>query len=86
MEAPVVACDIPAVRELAGQSRAIRTVVLDDPEDMSRAVLEVIEDNKLAKGLVDRALERFEHEYTIESVSKETIDFYHRSLSPRIRA
>ena len=86
MEAPVVACDIPAVRELAGQSRAIRTVVLDDPEDMSRAVLEVIEDNKLAKGLVDRALERFEHEYTIESVSKETIDFYHRSLTPRIRA
>ncbi len=81
LEVPVVASDIPSVREVAGgETPVVMLVSLEAPDEMAAAISRVLVDKDLAKSLVDSAKDRFTEFYTIEAVADKTIEFYRRAL------
>ncbi len=81
LEAPVVASDIPSVREIAGSSET--TMVLtppDAPERLAAAIIDVLGDDQAARSLAAAARRRFLTEYTIDSVADRMVDLYRSCL------
>ena len=84
LETPVVARDIPSVREIAGTGKA--TMVLtpfDSPEEMSMAIVELCTDHRRARDLTGAARNRFMDNFTIDAIAEATVEFYKRSIPNR---
>jgi glycosyltransferase involved in cell wall biosynthesis len=78
LEAPIVASDLPAVRETLPDSTA-RLVRPNEPELLARAVVEALLDGDAARDRAVRAHSRFLHHFTIERVAEQMIQFYERA-------
>ncbi len=62
---PIVATDLPSIREITGDDSAV-LVAPDDPPALARGIKEVLADKSLAENIAKRALERVER-YTWKS-------------------
>ncbi len=82
LEVPVVAADIPSVREIAGD--AAPTMLLtppDAPEPLAAAVADVLGDEQAARQLAASAYKRFLDAYTIDVVADRTAELYRSVLA-----
>jgi glycosyltransferase involved in cell wall biosynthesis len=75
---PVVASDIPPLREVGGD--AARFVAVDDPEALADALQSLLSDAGARAALVARGLDRAQH-YSWERCIDATIAVYHEALS-----
>ncbi len=78
---PVVATDIPSVREVAGAGRqTVLLVPTESTKDLAIGIIRVLEDSEFAQVIASAAKERFLNHYTIDTVADEMIAFYKRSV------
>lgn len=77
---PIIATDIPAIRETLGGPDAAVLVPREDPTAIARAVQESLQDGRMSERRATVAKSRFEAKYTIEAVVDATIRFYERAL------
>jgi glycosyltransferase involved in cell wall biosynthesis len=80
LEAPIVASDLPAVREVVGDDTAL-LVPPDRPDALAAAVAAVVADPAGAARRTGRARERFLARYTIDRVTDGMAGFYGRALA-----
>jgi glycosyltransferase involved in cell wall biosynthesis len=85
LEAPIVASDLPAVREVLPESMG-RLVWTGDPVLLGHALIEVLLDGDAAKERAAQARRRFLRYYTIDRVVDQMIEFYERVLATRSKA
>lgn len=79
LEAPIVATDLPQVREVVGDDGAL----LVDPTrtcDLAGAIERVLESPDDMSALVGAARERFLAKFTIDGVADQTVSFYERAI------
>lgn len=81
LEAPIVATDLPATREIVSDELDALLVRPDHPESIARAVQRVLLNPQDTAGRVECARTRFLNHYTISRVTDEMIAFYGRALS-----
>lgn len=74
LDLPVVAFDIPPVREVVSDAGVL--VPVGDAEALAEAMAEVLRDRELAATLVRRGSERFEKLFTIDRYVDEFADLY----------
>ena len=77
---PVVAGDVPAIRETITGAGAL-LVPVSDPDALGRAVVDVLDDGAGAATRADAASARFRSRNTIEAVTAAMLAFYERSLA-----
>ena len=82
LEAPIVASDLPAVREVVGDDAAL-LVPPDRPDALAAAVAAVLADPAGAARRAARARERFLATFTIDRVADGMAGFYGRALAGR---
>jgi glycosyltransferase involved in cell wall biosynthesis len=80
LEAPIVASDLPAVREVVSDREA-RLVPASDGDALAEAIGEVLADPAAAHRRTVAARDRFLTEFTIERTAKAMVAFYERALS-----
>ena len=80
MEAPIVASDLPAVRELLTSGEHALLVQPEDPAALRRAISASLDDPVGPRTRAAAARERFEAHYDIAVVADRTADFYRRAL------
>lgn len=81
LEAPIVASDLPTVREAVPSGDFAELVPAGDPVALGRAITSTIVD---AAGSAERATacrRRFEQQFDIDAVSREVVQFYRKALS-----
>jgi glycosyltransferase involved in cell wall biosynthesis len=81
---PVVATDIPGVREIARPEREALLVPRDDPEALARAVVRLLEDPALAARLSAAGRERVAQEFDLERVADRYSELFHNLTNERI--
>jgi glycosyltransferase involved in cell wall biosynthesis len=85
LEAPIVATDIPPVREIADGEDICVFVPVEDPAALARGIAETLECRDLAARRARRARDRFLSEFTIGAVAQRTLDFYRGVLEMQNR-
>ena len=80
LEAPIVATDLPMVREAVGDEGSACLVAVDRPDDLAAAVITISTDPDAARERTSAALERFYALFTIERAAERMVAFYHRAL------
>jgi glycosyltransferase involved in cell wall biosynthesis len=80
LEAPIVASDLPAVREVVGDDTAL-LVPPDRPDALAAAVTAALADPAAAARRAGRARERFLAHFTIDRVADGMAGFYRRALA-----
>jgi glycosyltransferase involved in cell wall biosynthesis len=83
LEAPIVASDLPAVREVVGDDALL--VPPDRPDALAAAVTAALADPDGAVRRAARARERFLATFTIDRVADGMAGFYRRALAGRAR-
>ncbi len=84
LQAPIVATDIPSVRELAGDTPVTANLsAVGSADDMSRALLEMIYDPGMAASMAAAGRKRFLERYTMDAIADATVDLYRRVASAR---
>ena len=83
MGAPVVATDLPPVREAVPDDRYALLVPPEDPAALAAAVTEVVADRTGAECRVEAARARFAERFEVVAVSRAMVDFYRRALYRR---
>lgn len=83
LEAPIVASDLPGVREVVGDATAAWLVPSEQPEALARALTEALGDPLEARRRTDTARRRFLEHFTIDSVADRMVALYQRSLAGR---
>jgi glycosyltransferase involved in cell wall biosynthesis len=83
LEAPIVASDLPAVREVVGGDALL--VSPDRPDALAAAVTAALADPDGAARRAARARERFLATFTIDRVADGMAGFYRRALAGRAR-
>ncbi|MGQ0670204.1 MAG: glycosyltransferase family 4 protein [Actinomycetota bacterium] len=86
LEAPIVASDLPAVREVLPADETARLVVPDRPDSLAAGILETLTQPGDAAERARRARARFLERYTIDRVADGMAAFYERALAPAGRA
>jgi glycosyltransferase involved in cell wall biosynthesis len=81
LEAPIVASDLPPVREAVTEGASARLVPPDRPEALARAVVETLGDPVAAAARAARARAVFEARFTIGRAAEGMLAFYQRALS-----
>jgi glycosyltransferase involved in cell wall biosynthesis len=81
MEAPIVASDLPPIRELAPDGDCAVLVPPDRPDALAESVANVIEEPPAARARAQRARSRFLERYTIDHVAHQMLSFYRRALT-----
>ena len=81
LETPIVASDLPAVRESVGDETAAWLVPPGQPTALASALTAVISDRQESTRRARTALERFDAEFTIERVVQRMVGFYQHALS-----
>jgi glycosyltransferase involved in cell wall biosynthesis len=77
--APIVASDLPQIREVVDQSCA-RLVAPGSPASLARTLLETLEAKDESAERADQARHRFVERYTIGRVADQMVRFYERAL------
>jgi glycosyltransferase involved in cell wall biosynthesis len=77
--APIVATDIPPVRETVAEQAIL--VPAEDDEAFAQGVLHTLEDRDAATERTRAATDRFNRHYTLERVSRDMVGFYQRALA-----
>lgn len=80
LEAPIVASDLPPVREVVGGEAGARLVPPGHPESLARAIAAAITKPAETAMRVAFAHQRFQERYTIERVADAMMAFYERAL------
>jgi glycosyltransferase involved in cell wall biosynthesis len=83
LEAPIVASDLPSIREILTDGVSASLVDPSHVGPFARAMLDVLADSRGAKDRAREARTRFMDAYTIDHISKEMLSFYQRSLVAR---
>jgi glycosyltransferase involved in cell wall biosynthesis len=89
LEVPIVASDLPSIREALGGGQAGRLVPSEQPEKVAEAIVDALNHRDETAKQVDSARRRFESHFTANRVARQMVDFYKRALtdrSPNIRA
>ncbi len=81
MEAPIVASDIPPVREVVGGERHAVLVAPTRPEALAAAIVATLDDAGGALERAARARRRFLEHFTIDRVADQMAAFYERTLA-----
>jgi glycosyltransferase involved in cell wall biosynthesis len=81
LEAPIVASDLPAVREVVTDEATALLVPPDRPAALAAAVATTLADPAAAADRARRARQRFLDRYTIDHVADEMVEFYRRALA-----
>lgn len=81
LELPIVASDIPAIREACGDSAEY--VPSEDVESLARGLHNVITQVDRTRSRAKRGVKRFEEMFSIDAAADGMRDFYVRSLSGR---
>jgi glycosyltransferase involved in cell wall biosynthesis len=83
LETPVVASDLPAVREAVADTALL--VPPERPDALAAAVAATLADPAAAARRARRARERFLREFTVDRVADAMADLYRRALAGRAR-
>jgi glycosyltransferase involved in cell wall biosynthesis len=81
MRAPVVASDLPTVREVVPDDRFAVLVRPEDPLELGKALTSVLADRAGATRRAVAARARFERQFDIAAVSRAMVSFYGRALT-----
>jgi glycosyltransferase involved in cell wall biosynthesis len=81
LEAPIIASDLPEVREVIDDSCSL-LVPAGEPDALASALTAIASDREGAATRAARARARFLERFTIERVADEMVRFYERALSP----
>ena len=81
LEAPIVASDLPPIREVVGPDTPAMLVPPEDPFALGRAVVETLTDGPGAVRRADVARARFLQRFTIDGVADDMARFYQRALT-----
>jgi len=80
MEKPVVASDIPGLREVSSYGKYAKLVPPRDPQNIANAVIALLNDKKLRKNMGRTARAFIVKTKSWESVAKRTLNVYRRVL------
>lgn len=80
LEAPIVANDLPMVREAVGDERNAWLVPKDRPDRLAEALIVALNDPAGGRERTAAALERFHALFAIDRVADRMVDFYRRAL------
>jgi len=80
---PVVAANLPVVRELARDGAEAWLFTPDDPDDLARCILAVLEDEPWAQNVADAYCRRVHEQFTWKAAQKRLIRVYRELLSER---
>ncbi|MGH9057476.1 MAG: glycosyltransferase [Acidimicrobiales bacterium] len=83
MEVPIVASDLPTVREAVPDSEHAILVPVEDPQALALAVSRVLSDSAASADRARAARARFERQFDIVSVSRAMARFYGAALARR---
>jgi glycosyltransferase involved in cell wall biosynthesis len=78
---PLIASNIPIVRELVREDLDALLFSPNDPEDLARQVLVLLNDYELSKRLADSATERARNQFTWHRAQKKLVKVYGRLLA-----
>jgi glycosyltransferase involved in cell wall biosynthesis len=81
LEAPIVASDLPAIREVVADHSTARLVPAGRPAALAAAIIETTVDAAGAAERARRAYDRFLGAFTIDRVADEMVAFYRRALA-----
>jgi len=82
LQTPVVASDIPSVREMAGMAEPTMVLVAAaSAEEWAGSIVELLQDHKRAINLAHAGRIRFLDRYTIDMSAEATVKFYRRAIS-----
>jgi len=81
LQAPLVASDLPPVREVLGDERCARLVPPEKPDALAQAVLALLDEPDEGARRAERARTRFTERFTANRVSEKMFDFYQRTLA-----
>jgi glycosyltransferase involved in cell wall biosynthesis len=80
LEAPIIATDIPAVREVVGVDDAAVLIPCGDHHALATAISTTLRDPDAARTRSHRARARFLSRFTIDDVAERMLEFYERAL------
>ncbi|WP_233290521.1 glycosyltransferase family 4 protein [Kitasatospora sp. MBT66] len=80
---PLVAADVPALRETVGSEDYARLVPAEHPAALAAALTDTLEDRASARVRAKAARARFLTSFTLHQVSAQMVGFYERSLRLR---
>jgi glycosyltransferase involved in cell wall biosynthesis len=80
LEVPIVASDLPQIREVVGADSALLAPV-DRSQTFAEDILQCIEDPQTARDRVERAHARFLDNFTIEHTAQRMVAFYEQALA-----
>lgn len=80
---PLVAADVPALRETVGSEDYARLVAPEHPAALAAALTDTLEDRASARMRAKAARARFLTSFTLHQVSAQMVEFYERSLRLR---
>jgi glycosyltransferase involved in cell wall biosynthesis len=81
LRAPVIAFDIPAIREVLGDETHAEIVRPRSPEALAQGIASTLHDRGAARDRAERARLRFLDRFTVAAVADGMISFYERALS-----
>jgi glycosyltransferase involved in cell wall biosynthesis len=79
--APIIASDLPPVREILGPSSGAKTVPTADPVALAEAIGSLLARPADAAAMADRAQEAFHQEFTVAVSTERMLDLYRRVLA-----
>ena len=80
MGTPIVATDLPMVREAVGDERNAWLVPPDRPRELAVASIDALMHPSVAQKRASAARRRFTDHFTIDHVADQMVDFYRRAL------
>jgi glycosyltransferase involved in cell wall biosynthesis len=81
LEAPIVASDLPAVREVMGDGTTARLAPPCDPSALADAILATLADGVDTASRARSARDRFLANYTVDRIAERMVAFYDHALS-----
>lgn len=80
LEAPIVVSDLPAVREVLSDRETALLVPPEQPEALARAIVDTLGGPDAAAGRAARARGDFLARFTVEAVTRQTVELYEEAL------
>jgi glycosyltransferase involved in cell wall biosynthesis len=86
LEAPIVATDLPPVREVLGEDGIGGLVSWEAPGELGRAIVESLRDGEAISRRVRSGRFRFLKEFDVAGIAERMLGFYERALASGRRA
>lgn len=81
LEVPVVASDIPPIREVAGPVPVFDLVTPGDPAALAEGIVRVLQDPVTAQRRAEAGRARFLEHFTVERTAEQTLEFFGSAIS-----